>query len=132
LRELAPGSRVVSHDFHMGDWQPDRVQRVRGPARDHRLHLWVVPADGAGVWRARVGEREALLNLTQRYQLVSGTLSLEGRELAIADGRLAGDRITFTAGALAFSGRLTDDAIEGRAGEGADPTALVWTARRVR
>jgi len=132
LRELAPGSRVVSRDFDMGDWRPDRVQRVRGPARDHRLHLWVVPADGAGVWRTRLGEREALLNLTQRYQLLSGTLSLEGRELAIAGGRLAGDRITFTAGALSFSGRLTGDAIEGRAGEGIDPTALAWTARRVR
>ena len=50
LRELAPGSRVVSHDFDMGDWRPDRTQRVRGPHRAHRLHLWLVPAPVAGVW----------------------------------------------------------------------------------
>lgn len=132
LRELAPGSRVVSHDFDMGDWRPDRVQRVRGPARHHRLYLWLVPADGAGIWRVRLGEREALLNLAQRFQFLSGALSLDGHDLAIADGRLTGDRIAFTAGALAFSGRLTGDAIEGRAGERGAPTALAWTARRVR
>jgi SAM-dependent methyltransferase len=132
LRELAPGSRVVSHDFDMGDWRPDRVQRVRGPARDHTLYLWVVPADVAGVWHARLGEREARLELVQRYQTLSGTLSLDGRVQAIADGRVTGDRIAFTAGPLSFSGRLAGDVIEGRAGEGTAATALAWTARRVR
>src|SRR5256712_12041205 len=29
LKELVPGTRVVSHDFDMGDWEPDRVQPVR-------------------------------------------------------------------------------------------------------
>ena len=44
LRELAPGTRIVSHDFDMGDWRPDRTVRVKGPTREHALHLWVVPA----------------------------------------------------------------------------------------
>jgi hypothetical protein len=132
LEELAPGSRVVSHDFDMGDWRPDRVQRVRSATRDHRLYLWLIPAAGAGIWRTRLGEREALLNLTQRYQQLGGTLSLDGRELAIVDGRLAGERITFMAGSLAFSGRLAGDTIEGRAGEGGDTTAHAWSAHRVR
>jgi len=44
LRELRPGSRVVSHDFDMGDWRPDRTVRVKGPAREHVLYLWTVPA----------------------------------------------------------------------------------------
>jgi SAM-dependent methyltransferase len=126
LRELPPGSRVVSHDFDMGDWRPDRTQRVRGPHRDHRLHLWLVPAPVAGVWLVRLGGRDALLNLTQRYQMVGGTLSVDGREQPIMNGRMAGDRITFAAGALAFEGRATADVLEGRAGD------LAWTARRVR
>jgi SAM-dependent methyltransferase len=126
LRELAPGSRVVSHDFDMGDWPPDRVQRVRGPHRDHRLYLWIVPADVEGMWRTRVGEREALLNLTQRYQRVAGTLSLEGRELTITEGRLSGDRLHFAAGDLVFDGRATATALEGRAGD------LRWASHRVR
>jgi len=126
LRELPPGSRVVSHDFDMGDWRPDREQRVRGAARNHRLYLWVVPADVAGVWRMRLGEREALLNLTQRYQVLGGTLSLDGRELMITDGRMTGDRMAFTAGALVFEGRAGGDALDGRAGD------LAWSSRRVR
>lgn len=132
LGELAPGSRVVSHDFDMGDWKPDRVQRVRGPHRNHTLYLWLIPASVAGVWRTRLGEREAVLNLTQRYQTLGGTLSLDGRELAITEGRMAGDQISFTAGGLVLSGRVSGDAIEGRGGERTDPAASAWTSRRIR
>jgi len=39
LKELRPGTRVVSHQFRMGDWQPDREIVV-----DFRpLFLWRVP-----------------------------------------------------------------------------------------
>jgi trans-aconitate methyltransferase len=44
LRELRPGTRIVSHDFDMGDWRPQRIVRVKGPTREHVLYLWVVPA----------------------------------------------------------------------------------------
>ena len=47
LRELRPGTRVVSHDFDMGDWRPDRTARVKGPTREHTLYLWIVPAPAA-------------------------------------------------------------------------------------
>jgi SAM-dependent methyltransferase len=133
LRELAAGSRVVSHDFDMGDWRPDRVQRVRGPHRDHTLYLWLIPADVAGFWRTSVGEREGVLNLSQRYQALSGSLSLDGRELALTAGTLRGDRIAFAVGdGLAFSGRVSGDAIEGDARERGAATTQGWTSRRVR
>ena len=42
LDELAPGSRIVSHKFHMGDaWKPDRSLR----SGDATIYLWIVPAD---------------------------------------------------------------------------------------
>jgi SAM-dependent methyltransferase len=44
LRELRPGARIVSHDFDMGDWPPTRTLRVKGPTREHTIHLWIVPA----------------------------------------------------------------------------------------
>jgi len=44
LRELAPGSRVVSHDFDMGDWRPERVMEVRDSSRPHKVMLWTIPA----------------------------------------------------------------------------------------
>ena len=40
MRELKPGTRIVSHDFDMGDWQPERTQRVGGDT----IYLWTVPA----------------------------------------------------------------------------------------
>jgi SAM-dependent methyltransferase len=132
LRELAPGSRIVSHDFDMGDWKPDRVQRVRGPHRGHTLYLWLVPADVAGLWRTRVGEREGVLNLSQRYQTLSGSLSLDGRELALTDTTLRGDRITLTAGDLVLSGRVSSDAMEGHAGDRGGGATQPWASQRVR
>jgi hypothetical protein len=43
LAELAPGSRVVSHDFDMGTWKPDRIVRRQDDGREQVLYLWVVP-----------------------------------------------------------------------------------------
>jgi SAM-dependent methyltransferase len=41
LRELRPGTRVVSHEHHMGDWAPERVERVRARSGQvHTLYLW--------------------------------------------------------------------------------------------
>ena len=39
LKELKPGARVVSHDFNMGGWKPDKEVIVSGA----HLYLWVVP-----------------------------------------------------------------------------------------
>lgn len=44
LKELKPGTRIISHAFDMGDkWKPDRVVYVQGPTRQHILYYWVVP-----------------------------------------------------------------------------------------
>ena len=42
LSQLKPGSRVVSHSFDMGDWKPDRIERVEG----RTIYLWTIPAKG--------------------------------------------------------------------------------------
>lgn len=42
LKELKPGTRIVSHDFDMGDWKPETT---RDTGRS-RLYLWTVPARG--------------------------------------------------------------------------------------
>jgi SAM-dependent methyltransferase len=129
LSELRPGSRLVSHDFGMGDWEPDRVQRVQGPTRLHTICFWVIPARVEGVWQVQQGAREARLTLTQRYQTLSGALATDGREQTLTDARLTGDRITFTAGGQIFSGRVNADRIEDGTVRGASTS---WSARRVR
>ncbi|MFI5326464.1 MAG: SAM-dependent methyltransferase [Candidatus Rokuibacteriota bacterium] len=42
LRELAPGTRVVSFNFDMGDWEPESMLRVDIYGRTTPVYLWVV------------------------------------------------------------------------------------------
>ena len=49
LRDLKPGTRIVSNTFDMGDWQPAKEVTVGDPDEaghpfSHRLYLWIVPA----------------------------------------------------------------------------------------
>ena len=42
-KTLKPGSRVVSHDFKIGDWPPDKTERIKGTRKDdHVIYLWTV------------------------------------------------------------------------------------------
>jgi SAM-dependent methyltransferase len=43
LRELVPGTRVVSHFHDMEDWTPQETIRVRANNYDRNLYLWVIP-----------------------------------------------------------------------------------------
>jgi uncharacterized protein (TIGR03000 family) len=41
---LKPGTRIVSHRFHLGDWKPDKTTEVTGMDGDqYTLHMWTVP-----------------------------------------------------------------------------------------
>ncbi len=42
-RELRPGTRVVSHDFHIPGWQPESVEIVPGLAGPHFIYLYKMP-----------------------------------------------------------------------------------------
>jgi hypothetical protein len=41
-QQLKVGARVVSNDFSMGDWKPDRTVRVDTPTRSYLLYLWTI------------------------------------------------------------------------------------------
>jgi SAM-dependent methyltransferase len=132
LRELRPGTRVVSHDFGMAEWQPQRVFRARGPDREHTIYFWLVPAQAAGTWQVTLrtpagATREATLHLTQRLTGLEGELQTAEARTPIRDGRVTGEDIAFTAGESAWRGRLSGDTLTGRAGD-----TLEWTARRRR
>ena len=44
LRDLRPGSRVVSHQFDMGDWPPERSFEVAVSGATRRVFLWRIPS----------------------------------------------------------------------------------------
>jgi tRNA G37 N-methylase Trm5 len=47
LSELKPGTRIVSHNYDMGDWKPEKTIRVKTPNGDHTVYYWVVPRRAA-------------------------------------------------------------------------------------
>lgn len=103
LARLKPGTRVVSHDFDMGDWPPD--QRLRVPEEGSDIYLWIVPANVAGRWRVTgPANQEFEVELDQRFQ----RLQLgEGGQ-----GRVTGDRVTFALpDRTRFDGRVNGQAI---------------------
>ena len=75
LLGLKPGTRLVSHDWDMGEWTPDRTVTVEAPTKNigreklSQLHLWVVPAQAAGLWCGGAGLQ---WHLRQQFQMVQG------------------------------------------------------------
>ena len=43
LAELKPGTRVVSHNYGMGDWEPKEVAEIEVEGSTHYVYSWVVP-----------------------------------------------------------------------------------------
>jgi tRNA G10 N-methylase Trm11 len=43
LSELRPGSRILSHDFRMGDWKPEQTVRVPWGKLYRTVYVWTVP-----------------------------------------------------------------------------------------
>lgn len=125
LLDMAPGTRVVSNSFDMGDWTPDETAHVTEGCRGNcRAHLWIVPAKVGGTWSLGSGE----LTLQQSYQNLIGMLSTGNVVAPIKDGKLKGDRISFTAGDTRYTGRVKDGVMEGTSVSGAHEAE--WEATR--
>jgi SAM-dependent methyltransferase len=116
FEQLRPGTRVVSHAFTMGDWEPDSIVEVKvnqGLGRA-MVYAWTIPARVAGRWTLTTPEgRRVPLRLQQHFQRFTGPG---------VSGRLAGDRIDFTLTERVngrpmtrrFTGRVTGGAMTGR------------------
>jgi SAM-dependent methyltransferase len=98
LLALRPGTRVVSHDWDMGDWKPDRTVTVDAPdkavglEKRSRLHLWVVPVKASGIWCGTGAHGGVRLRLAQRFQTFDSTLAAAGATHSMA-GRINGARL---------------------------------------
>jgi hypothetical protein len=130
---MQPGTRVVSNNFDMEHWEPDRTVRIEA---QNPLFLWIVPARVAGAWTVDglPDAASATLRLTQTFQKVEGTLEADGRRLGRVDGRLDGERITLAirssdGSARQVQARAVGDVLTGTVGEG---PARPFSARRTR
>ena len=137
LATLKPGTRIVSHDFHMGDWKPDRAVTVQ-----KSIYFWVIPAAIGGRWKLEaslpgVGSRSYELEVRQKYQQIDALARAERRNYALWETRLDGDQLSFilidNELAHRFEGRVRDNTIEGvaRTGAGTAETETAFRAVRI-
>ena len=108
--DLKPGSRIVVNGFEIDDWKADEIGRADGDCESWcTAYLYIVPARVAGPWRLPRGR----LALEQRFQELTGTLSSDGTSAPITNGRLRGNRISFTVGGANYVGRVNGDTMGG-------------------
>ena len=147
---LKPGTRLVSHDWNMGEWEPDETIELRTPEKPvglggkSRVHLWIVPADARGHWLAEIpghgGRWE--FDIGQQFQSlgVSSRVAGSGRDLTVRGTRLRGTEIklaiTGLVGAKAwnhlFKGTIIGDRMSGEVlvSDGEQQRTVPWTATR--
>jgi hypothetical protein len=150
FRELKPGTRIVSHDYDMGEWKPDAQFTLEAPGKTvgrdpvSKVFYWVVPANVTGEWSATVRSspkpQELTLKLAQKFQFADGSIEAGDARAALEEVTLVGPQLTFKArlpnasGGSAvqeFTGRVVGDSIEGTIKTEPNARALSWRARRV-
>ncbi len=150
LATLKPGTRIVSHDYDMGEWPPDLSLVLDAPdkpvGRDFKskVFYWVVPAKASGKWRwqlaadGKSGDFELTLN--QMFQKIDGTLMAGGRGARIEEAKLSGTNISLVASVnggdatlrYEFSGRVVNGRIDGQARVSGNrgTQQFAWKAKR--
>jgi SAM-dependent methyltransferase len=93
LQTLAPGTRIVSYRFGMGDWSPTRT--VTGKSGG-TIYLWIVPANITGTWTWKEGETIFVTDIIQRFQYAAGTAHGVQMDIALRNIRINGDRLHFS------------------------------------
>ena len=140
LSELRPGTRIVSHDYPLTGWIPekyvqmdleDKVQ-ISGVTTT-LIYVYVVPAKVEGRWKAQmppaVTKLPAFLILRQQLTRVSGSVRIEGRDVPLEEVKLRGEQISFRlAGRKGeFTGQVRGPAIEGMFDPG-NGSKSAWSA----
>ncbi len=125
FRELQPGARIVSHDYHFDSWDHFDTVVFSAPEKEMitgipqaTLYLWVVPAKVAGTWRVSVdGAGEQEMRLRQGYNGFDGDVRQDGRSIKLTETGVSGRDIRFVrndgSGRQMFSGRVDGDRMEG-------------------
>lgn len=146
LLALAPGTRIVSHDYGIGDWMPDIEYEMDAPdkpvgrSKKSKVLYWVVPDQVAGRWTWQVNidgkARQVELALKQNYQKLEAAAKMDGRAVTVEQAKLTGRLVDVTLtlpgrGRMMFSGQRINQALEGEMrGAGGDKPAP-WSAVRV-
>ena len=93
ILKMKPGTRVVSHQFTMRDWEADEV--ITESFRD--AYLWIVPGNAQGRWtfQEQRGEWVATADITQSFQRIGGYLMVGSKSQPLLSSTLRGNELTF-------------------------------------
>jgi hypothetical protein len=139
LAELRPGTRVISHDYPLTGWIPEKYVQMDledkvaiSGVTTTLIYLYVIPAKVAGTWSATmppaISKQPATLQLKQQLTRVSGSVKLDGRDVPIHDVKLRGDQLSFKLSGRKgeFTGQVKGKSIEGVLENG--NTRTPWSA----
>ena len=92
ILNMKPGTRVTSHQFTMGDWDPDETAEI-----EYRTaYLWIVPAKVEGSWTLKEqGGGQYSVNLKQTFQKISGDVATGSAKQPLVGATLRGEEIKF-------------------------------------
>ncbi len=141
LLDLKPGTRIVSHDFSMDDWKPDQHVQVDAPDKyggsggKSDIYFWVIPAKVGGSWQWTLNLRGKPvayeLALEQKFQTISGSVTVGGRAVRLTSARVRGGDVTvgFT---IDLDGAPVRHTLTGKADGGSITGTAVLSGSRVQ
>lgn len=142
LKELSPGTRLVSHNFGMDEWKPDESSVVKVEDTTHDVFLWIIPANVSGTWRWQMGNPRAdwEMTLRQHFQSLLGSVTVNKTPVLLKNAAIAGPAVKFGAEiqsgsdiiSLEFEGRTRANAITGTVKiiQGRKNSVWAWNASR--
>lgn len=114
LVKMKPGTRIVSHAFTLGEWEPERTISTD----EATGYYWIVPANLAGRWAFEIGDERFAAELGQQFQMLT-----PARGGPLKEGRIRGLTVTFTrANGQQLQGELKGNQLVGNG----------WVATRIK
>jgi hypothetical protein len=151
LLALKPGTRVVAHDYSMGQWDADEEktlivpEKTVGDAGKSYVYLYIIPAHVGGTWESQilVGSQAVpyVFNFDQEFQVVTGQMRAGASEASLPRFKVNGDELSFNVTATVggspvvhrFRGWVKGDTIEGNvtvSGETTGQRVIPWSAKQ--
>lgn len=148
LSTLKPGTRIASHDYHLGEWRPDEMRIVNSNGEDRSIvYAWVVPAKIAGTWSWDIdypryfnGTIPVKAEFDQKFQDLGGKALYDGGPVLIREGTVTGTKVSFTLTSVLddgvvqqnYTGTISGNEIQGsvRLSGSVKNTVLPWRAKK--
>ena len=106
LAELNPGTRILSHDYPLSGWVPEKYVQMDledkvaiSGVTTTLIYLYVVPAKAEGSWNAKLpaslSKEPVRLTLKQQITRLAGVARIAGKDVVLEEAKMRGERLTF-------------------------------------